>query len=123
MNQQQWLRHHKRVFYGKGNEVWGYWPSAANSAATSTQRRRGDFDQRDFEADEWDSFIRLENWESMQSTDRSRWDELLAEMLEVNPAARVVVTYYDRSEPRMLYLESKWKLIEREAWSSIGVSK
>ncbi|CAI8420069.1 MAG: Uncharacterised protein [Synechococcus sp. MIT S9220] len=52
------------------------------------QRRTGDLNQRDFEADERDSFMRLEGWESMQATVRARWDELLEEMVAALPRPR-----------------------------------
>lgn len=52
------------------------------------QRRAGDLNQRDFEVDERDTYLRLEGWETMQATVRSRWDELLAEMVAALPRPR-----------------------------------
>lgn len=51
-------------------------------------RRQGELNQRDFEADERDSYRRLEGWESMLSTVRGRWDELLSEMVKAMPRGR-----------------------------------
>ena len=48
-------------------------------------RRAGDLNQRDFEADERDSYMRLEGWEEMQAAVRTRWDGLLAEMVASLP--------------------------------------
>jgi len=38
-------------------------------------RKRGDLNQRDFDADERSAYARLENWEDALSTIRTRWDE------------------------------------------------
>ncbi len=44
-------------------------------------RRAGDLSQPDFEAVERVSYVRLEGWEEMQVAVRTRWDELLEEMV------------------------------------------
>ena len=66
------------------------------------QRRAGDLDQRDFEADERDSYRRLENWESMQSTVRTRWDEHLTEMVKAMPRTR-----REELQPRIVMLADR----------------
>lgn len=66
------------------------------------QRRAGDLDQRDFEADERDSYRRLEGWESMQSTVRSRWDEQLTAMVKAMPRTR-----HEELKPRIVMLADR----------------
>lgn len=44
------------------------------------QRRRGDLSQRDFEADERGTYLRLESWEEMVATVQRRHDELLEQI-------------------------------------------
>ncbi|AII41846.1 hypothetical protein KR100_00280 [Synechococcus sp. KORDI-100] len=61
------------------------------------QRRVGDLSQRDFEADERDTYLRLERWEAMQAAVRTRWDELLAEMVAALPRTR-----RDELKPRIV---------------------
>jgi hypothetical protein len=48
-------------------------------------RRKGEISQRDYEADERITYIRLDGWEEMASAVRIRWDELLAELVAVMP--------------------------------------
>ncbi|WP_413405872.1 MULTISPECIES: hypothetical protein [unclassified Synechococcus] len=66
------------------------------------KRRSGDLNQRDFEADERDCYFRLEGWETIQSTVRSRWDELLQEMLTALPRTR-----RDELKPRIVMLAER----------------
>ncbi|WP_413746910.1 hypothetical protein [Synechococcus sp. MIT S9507] len=66
------------------------------------KRRSGDLNQRDFEADERSCYLRLEGWETMQSTVRSRWDELLQEMLTALPRTR-----RDELKPRIVMLAER----------------
>lgn len=51
-------------------------------------RRKGELSQRDYEADERSTYIRLEGWEEMISAVRNRWDELLAELVAAMPRTR-----------------------------------
>lgn len=52
------------------------------------QRRHGELSQRDYEADERQTYLSLEGWEGMVSTVRVRWDELLAEIIAALPRNR-----------------------------------
>lgn len=45
------------------------------------QRRRGELSQRDYEADERGSYLRLEGWEEMVATVQRRHDELLEQVV------------------------------------------
>ena len=60
------------------------------------------FDQRDFEADERVSFTRLEGWEEMQVAVRTRWDELLEEMVASLPRPRL-----EELKPRIVMLADR----------------
>lgn len=46
------------------------------------QRRRGELSQRDYEADERGSYLRLEGWEEMVATVQRRHDEFLDEIVQ-----------------------------------------
>lgn len=46
------------------------------------QRRRGELSQRDYEADERDTYLRLNGWEEMVATVQCRHDELLDEIVK-----------------------------------------
>lgn len=51
-------------------------------------RRRGDLSQRDYEADERGTYLRLEGWESMHSRVSDDHDDLLVEMVAAMPRTR-----------------------------------
>lgn len=44
-------------------------------------RRQGELNQRDYEADERDTYIKLDNWETMIATVQQRHDEQLSELI------------------------------------------
>jgi len=46
------------------------------------QRRQGDLNQRDFEADERDTYLRLDGWEHMTATVQRRHDDLLEQVVQ-----------------------------------------
>ena len=72
-------------------------------------RRAGDLSQRDFEADERDTYRRLEGWESMQAAVRTRWDELLAEMVAALPRPR-----REELRPRIVMLADRMQSDSRQ---------
>lgn len=49
------------------------------------ERRRGEISKHDFEADERMAYLRLDEWEAVQSNARARWDELLGESVAAMP--------------------------------------
>lgn len=87
---------------------------AAEQLELRRLRRAGDLSQRDFEADERSSYVRLEGWESMQSAVRARWDELLKEMVAALPRTRReelqgrIVTMADRMQSDSKQLQ-RWR--------------
>lgn len=66
------------------------------------QRRRGDLNQRDFEADERHTYLLLDGWEEMVSAVQRRHDELLEEIIQAmarperEEIRREVLTLVDR---------------------------
>ena len=66
------------------------------------QRRRGELSQRDFEADERDTYMRLEGWERMVARVQQRHDERLEQLIaaaarpEREEIRRAVLTLVDR---------------------------
>ena len=66
------------------------------------QRRRGELSQRDYEADERDTYMRLEGWERMVARVQQRHDERLEQLIaaaarpEREEIRRAVLTLVDR---------------------------
>ena len=79
LGRQQWVEGQAQIQLDKISE-W--------QVKLRKQKRSGELSQRDFEADERTSYMKLETWETVRSTVRTRWDEQLKAIVDALPRPR-----------------------------------